>query len=134
MYEGYISHVAKSSQAKVCSDGQVRSYHARPSIEGSEAKPGRLGLGEQRPTTSKLFSMRADENDLGKDDGGHEEKGGKGDGKDLGVEDDEALPGRTGEAAPCVVHGGVALAADDAGLDLALEGAVKGDDSVGLLG
>lgn len=81
-----------------------------------------------------LFSELAEDDNLGNDNGGHERESGKGDGKNLDVEDDQALPGVAGEAAPGVVHGGVALAADDAGLDLALEGTVKGDDGVCLLG
>lgn len=74
------------------------------------------------------------ENELRDDDGSHESEGGDGDGKDLDVENDQAAPSSARKAAPGVLHGGVALATDDAGLNLVLEGAVEGDDGVSLLG
>lgn len=50
--------------------------------------------------------------------------------EDLGVDDNQAAPGSGAEAGPDIGDGGVALAADDGGLDLAGKGAIKGDDGV----
>lgn len=82
-----------------------------------------------------LFDVGSEEGDeLEGEDDAEEQVEGDVDGEDLCVELDEAQAGGAVEAAPGVEEGEHAGAADDGGGDLAAEGAVEGDDALGLLG
>lgn len=81
-----------------------------------------------------LCGAAGNEQDLGDDDESKAHVDGHGGDKDLDVELDEADPRGAGKGLPGVLDGDVAGAADDGGLELALEGAVKGHNGLVLLG
>lgn len=72
--------------------------------------------------------MLGNEDGLGHQNGDQQGHGGQAQAKHLDVENQEAAPRSLAKGSPRVGDGGVALAANDLGLDLALEGAVKGDN------
>lgn len=81
-----------------------------------------------------LLSKAEDDEQLGDDDSHPRKREDEADQEDLDVELDEADPRGAGEGGPRVLDGDVAPAADDGRLQLALEGAVEGDDGLVLLG
>ena len=81
-----------------------------------------------------LLSKAEDDEQLGDDDSHPRKRKDEAGQEDLDVKLDEADPRGAGEGGPRVLDGDVAPAADDGRLQLALEGAVEGDDGLVLLG
>lgn len=79
---------------------------------------------------AKLHQEQASRNENGprKDHGSHN------DAKNLAVKDDHASPSGLGKGRPGVGNGGVAQAAYDCRLNLAIERSIEGDDGVLILG
>lgn len=71
---------------------------------------------------------------MGTNDKACEDCEGEGDGVNFDVELDNAAPCRVAESLPGITHGHVSLATDDSRLDGTFEGAVEGNDGLGVLG
>lgn len=85
---------------------------------------------ESFPLLTTLGAGVGQDEVLGNQESDEKHGGEHADAKDLGVEDEEAAPGSLAERGPGISDRDVAGAAEDSGLDTALEGAVEGNNGL----